>query len=39
MLVFYEINSMMPFKKIFLDPYVFSAKNYAVKSWNLKQGT
>lgn len=31
MLVFYEINSMMPFKKIFLDQYVFSAKNYAAK--------
>ncbi len=31
MLVFYEINSIMPFKKIFLSQYVFSAKNYMVK--------
>ncbi len=31
LLVFYEINSMMPFKKILLDQYVFAAKNYAVK--------
>ena len=31
MLVFYEINSIMPFKKIFIEQYVFSAKNYAVK--------
>lgn len=32
MLVFYEINSIMPFKKIFIDQYEFAAKNYAVVS-------
>lgn len=31
MLVFYEINSIIPFKKIFVDQYVFAANNYAVK--------
>lgn len=31
MLVFYELNSIMPFKKIFIDQYIFAAKNYAVK--------
>jgi len=31
MLVFYEINSIVPFKKIFIDQYVFAANNYAVK--------
>lgn len=30
-LVFYEINSMMPFKKIFINQYDFAARNYAVK--------
>lgn len=30
MLVFYEINSIVPFKKIFVDQYVFAANNYAV---------
>jgi len=30
-LVFYEINSILPFKKIFVDQYEFAAKNYAVK--------
>ena len=30
-LVFYELNSVMPFKKIFIDQYVFAAENYAVK--------
>ncbi|MFY9484059.1 MAG: Fic family protein [Patescibacteria group bacterium] len=30
-LVFYEINSIVPFKKIFIEQYVFAAKNYAVK--------
>ena len=30
-LVFYEINSLMPFKKIFIDQYEFAAKNYAAK--------
>lgn len=30
MLVFYEINSIMPFKKIFIDQYLFAANNYAV---------
>ncbi|MEN9524156.1 MAG: hypothetical protein RL536_225 [Candidatus Parcubacteria bacterium] len=29
-LVFYELNSIVPFKKIFLEQYVFSAKNYVV---------
>jgi Fic family protein len=31
MLVFYEINSIIPFKKIFIDQYDFAARNYAVK--------
>ena len=31
MLVFYELNSIMPFKKIFIDQYKFAAQNYAVK--------
>ena len=30
MLVFYEINSIVPFKKIFIDQYLFAANNYAV---------
>lgn len=30
MLVFYELNSVVPFKKIFIEQYVFSANNYAV---------
>ena len=30
-LVFYELNSIMPFKKIFITQYEFAAKNYAVK--------
>ncbi len=30
-LVFYELNSLVPFKKIFIDQYVFSAENYLVK--------
>ncbi len=30
-LVFYEINSIVPFKKIFIDQYDFAARNYAVK--------
>ena len=30
MLVFYEINSLIPFKKIFIEQYKFSAANYAV---------
>ena len=30
-LVFYEVNSIVPFKKIFIEQYVFAAKNYAVK--------
>ena len=29
--VLYELNSVMPFKKIFIDQYDFAAKNYAVK--------
>jgi len=31
MLVFYELNSIMPFKKIFVSQYEFAARNYAVK--------
>ncbi|MFA6528712.1 MAG: Fic family protein [Candidatus Gracilibacteria bacterium] len=31
MLVFYELNSIVPFKKIFIGQYEFAAKNYAVK--------
>lgn len=31
MLVFYELNSIMPMKKIFIDQYNFAAQNYAVK--------
>lgn len=30
MLVFYEINSIIAFKKIFIDQYEFAANNYAV---------
>lgn len=30
-MVFYEVNSIMPFKKIFIDQYKFAAENYAVK--------
>ena len=30
-LVFYELNSIVPFKKIFIFQYVFAANNYAVK--------
>src|SRR3989344_105302 len=30
-LVFYEVNSIAPFKNIFIEQYVFAAKNYAVK--------
>lgn len=32
MLAFYELNSLMPFKKIFVEQYEFAAKNYAVVS-------
>lgn len=31
MLVFYELNSIIPFKKIFIDQYIFATQNYAVK--------
>ncbi|MDP2708511.1 MAG: Fic family protein [bacterium] len=31
MLAFYELNSAMPFKKIFIEQYDFAARNYAVK--------
>ncbi len=31
MLVFYELNSAMPFKKIFISQYNFGAQNYTVK--------
>ncbi|MFH0951081.1 MAG: Fic family protein [bacterium] len=30
-LVFYELNSLIPFKQIFIAQYKFAAKNYAVK--------
>jgi Fic family protein len=30
-LVFYELNSVMPFKKIFIDQYLFASSNYAIK--------
>lgn len=30
-LVFYELNSIVPFKRIFLEQYDFAARNYAVK--------
>lgn len=30
-LTFYELNSIMPLKKIFVEQYDFAAKNYAVK--------
>lgn len=30
-LVFYELNSIAPMKKIFIDQYEFAAENYAVK--------
>jgi len=30
-LVFYELNSIMPMKKIFIDQYIFATQNYAVK--------
>lgn len=31
LLVFYEVNSIVPFKKIFIDQYDFAARTYAVK--------
>lgn len=31
MLVFYELNSLIPFKRIFIEQYDFAARNYAVK--------
>lgn len=30
-IVFYELNSIIPFKKIFINQYDFAARNYAVK--------
>ena len=33
-LAFYELNSLMPFKKIFIEQYVFAATNYSVVSRN-----
>lgn len=30
-LAFYELNTIMPFKKIFIEQYDFAARNYAVK--------
>ena len=32
MLVFYELNSITPFKKIFIEQYDFAAQNYAIKN-------
>ena len=29
-LVFYELNSILPFKKIFIEQYIFATNNYAV---------
>jgi len=29
-IVFYELNSTMPFKKIFIEQYEFAANNYAL---------
>ncbi len=31
MLTFYELNTILPFKKIFVEQYDFAARNYAVK--------
>ena len=31
-LAFYELNSIVPFKKIFIEQYVFAAENYAIKA-------
>jgi Fic family protein/DNA-binding PadR family transcriptional regulator len=31
LLVFYELNSLEPFKRIFIDQYKFAVENYAVK--------
>jgi len=31
LLIFYELNSAMPMKKIFIDQYKFAAANYLVK--------
>jgi len=31
LLVFYELNTIKPFKKIFIEQYLFAAKNYSVK--------
>jgi Fic family protein len=31
MLVFYELNSIVSMKKIFIEQYIFAAKNYAVR--------
>ena len=30
-LVFYELNSIVPMKKIFIEQYEFAVENYAVK--------
>ena len=30
MLVFYELNSFMPFKEIFIEQYTFAANNYTI---------
>lgn len=31
MLVFYEVNSLVPFRKLFMTQYLFAAENYTVK--------
>lgn len=31
MMVFYELNSIIPFRRIFVSQYAFAARNYAVK--------
>jgi fido (protein-threonine AMPylation protein) len=31
MIVFYETNSIIPFKKIFIEQYIFAAQNYLIK--------
>lgn len=31
LIVFYEINSVIPFKKIFIEQYLFATQNYAIK--------
>ncbi|MEK7576661.1 MAG: Fic family protein [Patescibacteria group bacterium] len=35
MLVFYELNSIIPFKKIFIAQYVFASQNYGIQRNNI----